>query len=118
MGTIVTNGDPEALRQNTVAGIDAVWRTSKFRGDKNLFMSVLTLKRQIDVMELVKLNVLHLHLSDNEGFRAERRLYPMSNRALCVWWITGDFPCPVRSRFSHFEREKAGIHCVNPAFFS
>ena len=27
-------------------------------------------------MELVKLNVLHLHLSDNEGFRVESRFYP------------------------------------------
>ncbi len=40
------------------------------------FVSLPTLKRQIDAMELVKLNVLHLHLSDNEGFRVESRLYP------------------------------------------
>jgi hexosaminidase len=40
------------------------------------FYSLPTLKRQIDAMELVKLNVLHLHLSDNEGFRVESRLYP------------------------------------------
>jgi hexosaminidase len=40
------------------------------------FMSLPTLKRQIGAMELVKLNVLHLHLSDNEGFRVESRLYP------------------------------------------
>jgi hexosaminidase len=40
------------------------------------FMSLPTLKRQIDAMERVKLNVLHLHLSDNEGFRVESRLYP------------------------------------------
>jgi hexosaminidase len=40
------------------------------------FMSLPTLKRQIDTMERVKLNVLHLHLSDNEGFRVESRLYP------------------------------------------
>lgn len=40
------------------------------------FMTVATVKRQIDAMELAKLNVLHLHLSDNEGFRVESRLYP------------------------------------------
>jgi hexosaminidase len=40
------------------------------------FMSRPTLERQIDAMELVKLNVLHLHLSDNEGFRVESRFYP------------------------------------------
>lgn len=35
------------------------------------FYSLDVLKRQIDAMELVKPNVLHLHLSDNEGFRVE-----------------------------------------------
>lgn len=40
------------------------------------FMSLDTLKRQIDMMERVKLNVLHLHFSDNEGFRIESLRYP------------------------------------------
>lgn len=40
------------------------------------FYSLPALKRQIDLMEMVKLNVLHLHLSDNEAFRVESRLYP------------------------------------------
>jgi N-acetyl-beta-hexosaminidase len=35
------------------------------------FMPLPTLKRQIDAMERVKLNVLHLHLSDNEGFQSK-----------------------------------------------
>ena len=40
------------------------------------FIAVPTLKRQIDAMERVKFNVLHLHLSDNEAFRVESRRYP------------------------------------------
>lgn len=40
------------------------------------FVSIPTLKRQIDAMERVKLNVLHLHLSDNEAFRIESRRFP------------------------------------------
>ncbi|PYD69501.1 beta-N-acetylhexosaminidase [Komagataeibacter swingsii] len=40
------------------------------------FMSLAALKRQLDMMELTKLNVLHLHLSDGQGFRVESRLYP------------------------------------------
>ena len=40
------------------------------------FMTIPTLKRQVDAMERVKLNVLHLHLSDNESFRVESRRYP------------------------------------------
>ena len=41
------------------------------------FLSVAAVKRQIDAMELVKLNILHLHLSDNEGFRVESVRFPL-----------------------------------------
>jgi hexosaminidase len=40
------------------------------------FVSIDTLERQIDAMELTKLNVLHLHLSDDEGFRVQSERYP------------------------------------------
>lgn len=33
-------------------------------------------RRQLDAMELVKLNVLHLHLTDDQGFRIESRTHP------------------------------------------
>ena len=45
------------------------------------FMSIAAVKRQIDAMERVKLDVLHLHLSDNEGFRVESKLYPKLTQA-------------------------------------
>ncbi len=34
------------------------------------------IKRNLDGMALVKLNVLHLHLTDDQGFRIESRAYP------------------------------------------
>ena len=34
-GAIFTNGDPEGLRRNTLLGADIVWRTTRFRGNKN-----------------------------------------------------------------------------------
>jgi len=40
------------------------------------FLTVDTLKRNLDAMELVKMNVLELHLSDAEGFRVESKIYP------------------------------------------
>lgn len=40
------------------------------------FMSIPTVERQLDAMEMVKLNVLHLHLSDGAAFRVESRHYP------------------------------------------
>ncbi|MDP5148917.1 family 20 glycosylhydrolase [Rheinheimera baltica] len=40
------------------------------------FIPVETLKRQLDVMATVKLNVLHLHLTDDQGWRFESLHYP------------------------------------------
>lgn len=40
------------------------------------FISVDALKRNIDGMAAVKMNVLHLHLSDDQGFRIASRQFP------------------------------------------
>ncbi len=52
-----------------------VWRGLMIDVSRH-FMSLATLRRQIDAMEQVKLDVLHLHLSDSQGFRVESRLFP------------------------------------------
>jgi len=44
------------------------------------FMPVETVKRTLDGMAAVKLNVLHLHLTDDQGFRVESRRYPELHR--------------------------------------
>jgi hypothetical protein len=36
IGTIVTHGDPEGLRSNTLAGADVTWHTARIRGDKKM----------------------------------------------------------------------------------
>ena len=40
------------------------------------FTPVDVLRRNLDGMEAVKMNVFHWHLSENQGFRAESRRYP------------------------------------------
>ncbi|MGQ0766900.1 MAG: beta-N-acetylhexosaminidase [Gemmatimonadota bacterium] len=40
------------------------------------FMPVEQIKRTLDGMAMVKLNVLHWHLSEDQGFRVESRRYP------------------------------------------
>jgi hexosaminidase len=40
------------------------------------FQPVETIKRQLDGMAVVKLNVLHWHLSEDQGFRVESRRFP------------------------------------------
>ncbi len=40
------------------------------------FMPVEVIKRNIDAMSVAKLNVLHLHLSEDQGFRIESKTFP------------------------------------------
>ncbi len=40
------------------------------------FITVATLKRNLGAMAAVKMNVLHLHLSDDQGFRLESKAFP------------------------------------------
>src|SRR5262249_61974334 len=48
VGTILTHGDPQALRQQMLGGIDAVWQTSKFQGNKNFLVGAWTATTQGD----------------------------------------------------------------------
>jgi hexosaminidase len=40
------------------------------------FISIAVLRRNVDALAAVKMNVLHLHLSDDQGFRLESREFP------------------------------------------
>lgn len=40
------------------------------------FIPIDVLQRNIEAMAYVKMNVLHLHLSDDQGFRVESKLFP------------------------------------------
>ena len=44
------------------------------------FIPIDVLKRNLDAMAAVKLNVLHWHLSDDQGFRAESKVFPGFDR--------------------------------------
>ena len=44
------------------------------------FLPVAVIERNLDGMEAVKLNVLHWHLSDDQGFRVESRKFPKLER--------------------------------------
>jgi hypothetical protein len=39
IGSLLTQGDPTGTAHNRFAGVDAIWQTSTFRGDKNLMLS-------------------------------------------------------------------------------
>jgi hexosaminidase len=40
------------------------------------WMPLAVVKRNIDAMAAVKMNVLHLHLTEDQGFRVESKIYP------------------------------------------
>lgn len=42
LGTLLTRGDPEGRRDNSFVGFDAVWRTSKLRGNQNFLVGAWT----------------------------------------------------------------------------
>lgn len=44
------------------------------------FISYDEMKRNINAMAAVKMNVLHWHLTDDEGFRVESKVYPLLHR--------------------------------------
>ena len=44
------------------------------------FITVDEIKRNIEAMAAVKMNVLHWHLTDDEGFRIESKLFPLLHR--------------------------------------
>jgi hexosaminidase len=44
------------------------------------FMPIAVIRRNLDGMAAVKLNVLHWHLSDDQGFRVESKLFPRLQR--------------------------------------
>jgi hexosaminidase len=41
------------------------------------FMPIAVIERNLDGMEAVKLNVFHWHLSDDQGFRVESKVFPL-----------------------------------------
>lgn len=47
------------------------------------FFPVEVLKQIVELMSRVKLNKLHLHLSDDQGFRLEIKKYPLLNSVSC-----------------------------------
>lgn len=74
---IDTRGSAPVLAQGHI--IDAPrfkWRGLMLDVSRH-FQSTDTIKRQLDAMELTKLNVLHWHLSDGTGFRVESKKLPL-----------------------------------------
>ena len=51
IGAIATHGDPEGKRDNSLGGLDFVWRTSSFRGDKNFSFGGWTAASRGDMPE-------------------------------------------------------------------
>jgi len=53
-----------------------VWRGLMIDSGRH-FIPLPVIERNLDAMEAVKLNVFHWHLSENQGFRVESKVYPL-----------------------------------------
>ena len=53
------------------------------------FISFDELKKEIDLLARFKVNVFHWHLTDNQGFRFESKLYPQLNNASSMTRFAG-----------------------------
>lgn len=51
VGALVTDGDPTGTKANTLGGVDAVWQTSTFAGDKNFAVGAFWAGSRGDVPE-------------------------------------------------------------------
>lgn len=50
------------------------------------FFDATEVKRIIDQLSLVKMSVFHWHLSDDQGFRIESKIYPRLNEISCAYY--------------------------------
>jgi hexosaminidase len=55
------------------------WRGLSLDASRH-FIPIADVERTLDAMSAVKLNVFHWHLSDDQGFRVESKLYPRLQR--------------------------------------
>lgn len=55
------------------------------------FISFDELKKEIDLLSRFKVNVFHWHLTDNQGFRFESKVYPQLNQAANMTRFSGSY---------------------------
>lgn len=55
------------------------------------FISISELKRQIDVLSQFKINVFHWHLTENQAWRLESKIFPMLNDSANMTRLKGKY---------------------------
>ena len=55
------------------------------------FISFDELKKEVDLLSRFKVNVFHWHLTDNQGFRFESKVYPQLNQAANMTRFAGSY---------------------------
>jgi N-acetyl-beta-hexosaminidase len=80
----------------SIPGVDITdWAAFKLRGYMHdvgrSFVSFEELKHEVDLLSRFKVNVFHWHLTDNQGFRFESKLYPQLNQAANMTRFAGQY---------------------------
>jgi hexosaminidase len=74
----LVHATPEGFRVNAMSITDAPrfpWRGLMIDSGRH-FMPMEIIRQNLDAMEAVKLNVLHWHISEDQGFRVESKVFP------------------------------------------
>lgn len=84
---------------DSLGGIEACdiidWPAFRLRGLMHdvgrTFIPIEELKKQIKLLAAYKINALHLHLTENQAWRIESKLYPQLNKASSMTRMAGQY---------------------------
>lgn len=79
----------QTLKQQTITDAPRLGYRGLMIDCSRHFWTVAELEKTIDAMQLFKLNKLHLHLTDNQGWRFEVQKYPQLTEKGTYFW---DYP--------------------------
>lgn len=76
------------------------------------FISFEELKKEIDLLSRFKVNVFHWHLTDNQAFRFESKLYPQLNNASSMSRFSGKYYTQAQCRELEAYAAERGITII------
>lgn len=95
MQTLAQLGEGPSMKMRFKGGTIVDWPAFRIRGFMQdvgrTYLSVAELKREIAVLSHFKINVFHWHLTENQSWRLESKLFPMLNDSVNTTRMPGKF---------------------------
>lgn len=95
MQTLAQLGENSSTKTKFKGGTIVDWPAFRIRGFMQdvgrTYLSVAELKREIAILSRFKINVFHWHLTENQSWRLESKLFPMLNDSINTTRMPGKF---------------------------